>query len=132
MIISITGSRTITDYKLLCLAVNESRFDITKIISGGAAGIDSLARVYAYNHSIPFEEYPADWKKFGRRAGPIRNREMEKEIEGAIVLWNGASKGTLDYIKLVQASKKPLYLKQVTNKKYSNNSGQSKNSNSPV
>lgn len=119
MIVSITGSRTITDYKLVCLAVNESKFNITKIISGGAAGIDSLARIYAYNHGIPFEEYPADWKKFGKRAGPIRNKEMEEKIDAAIVLWNGVSKGTKHYISLVQASGKPLYLKQVENKKYS-------------
>lgn len=118
MIVSITGSRTITDYKLVCQAVNESKFDVTKIISGGAGGVDALARIYAYNHGIPFEEYPANWKLFGKRAGPIRNKEMEKQIEAAVVIWNGASKGTKHYIELVKASKKPLYLKQVANKVY--------------
>lgn len=125
MIISITGSRAITDYKLVCAAINESPFDladITKIISGGAGGVDTLAEIFAKNHGIPFEEYPANWKLYGKRAGPIRNKEMESKIEAAVVIWNGASKGTKHYIDLVKASGKPLYLKQVTNKKYKNSS----------
>lgn len=126
MIISITGSRTITDYKLVCQAVNESGFYVTKIISGGAGGIDTLAEIYAKANGIPFEEYPANWKLYGKRAGPIRNREMEKEIEAAVVIWNGASKGTKHYIDLVRASGKPLYLKQTTNKRYSNSIRQGK------
>lgn len=127
MIVSITGSRSITDYKLVCQAVNEFRavypkIEITKIISGGAAGVDSLARIYAYNHGIDFEEFPANWKLFGKRAGLIRNKEMEEKIDAAIVLWNGVSKGTQHYINLVKTSRKPLYLKQAVNKKYSSRS----------
>lgn len=122
MIISITGSRTITNYRLVCDAVRESGFKIDKIISGGAGGIDTLAEIYAKQHGIPFQEYPADWKKFGKRAGPIRNKEMADDIHAAIVIWNGISKGTADYIKQVEIRNKPLYLKQATNKHYSNNS----------
>ena len=122
MIVSITGSRSITDYKLVCAAVNESRFQITKIVSGGAAGVDTLAEVYAKNNGIEFEEYSAKWKIYGRRAGPIRNAEMAAVAEAAIIIWNGISKGSADYIKKIETMNKPLYLKKVSQKKYSNSS----------
>jgi hypothetical protein len=123
MIVSITGSRSVTDYKIVCEAVNQSRFRITKIISGGAGGVDTLAEIYAKNHGIEFEEFEANWKLYGRRAGPIRNGEMAAVAEAAIVVWNGESKGTLDYVNKIKKLGKPLYLKQVTNKKYSNHNG---------
>lgn len=55
-------------------------------------------------------KFPADWKEYGRRAGPIRNREMMQAaayecVQGAIVLvlalpsHKGTSKGTLGAIK---------------------------------
>ena len=47
--------------------------------------------------------FPADWKKWGKAAGPIRNREMllyAKERAPVIVaFWNGISSGTRDMIE---------------------------------
>lgn len=119
MIVSITGSRTITDYKLVAQAAKESGFKITEIISGGAGGVDTVAEIFAKINGIPFKEYPADWKTFGKRAGHLRNGTMSEVAEAAIVVWNGVSKGTADYIKKIEALGKPLYLKKVENKKYS-------------
>lgn len=127
MIVSITGSRTIFDYKLVCQAVNESRFTITKIISGGAGGVDTLAEVYAKNHGIEFEEFPANWKMYGKRAGLLRNKEMAAVAEAAIVVWNGKSTGTKDYVS--HLGDKPVHLKIVTDKKYGHASRKSKDSN---
>ena len=44
---------------------------------------------------------PADWKKHGRAAGPIRNQQMldEGKADVVVALWDGKSRGTLDMIQ---------------------------------
>lgn len=59
------------------------------IISGGARGADTLARVYAFERDIPFEEYPAKWDVYGKSAGYRRNAEMVKEASMLIAMWDG-------------------------------------------
>lgn len=46
------------------------------LVHGDARGADTLAKEWAEHVGLPIEAYPADWKKHGKRAGPIRNREM--------------------------------------------------------
>lgn len=52
---------------------------ITHIIQGGADGADALAREWALARCVPLTTYPANWSKYGKRAGPIRNHQMAKE-----------------------------------------------------
>lgn len=55
---------------------------ITLIINGACRGADKLSSKVAKELGIPFVEYPADWKLYGKPAGPIRNEEMlECEID---------------------------------------------------
>ena len=49
------------------------------VIEGEARGADLMAREWAEFAGIPFEPYPADWKRLGKAAGMIRNRQMLKE-----------------------------------------------------
>lgn len=46
------------------------------IIEGGAHGVDTHAREWAEMNYIPHWEFPANWTKHGKSAGPIRNRYM--------------------------------------------------------
>ena len=46
------------------------------VISGGARGPDSIAAETCEEFDIDFEEYPANWDAFGKRAGIIRNEQM--------------------------------------------------------
>lgn len=39
-------------------------------------GADFWAFIWAKNHNVEHEPYPADWKAFGRAAGPLRNTKM--------------------------------------------------------
>ena len=48
----------------------------TVIIEGGAAGADARAREWARYYGVANETFPADWRKHGKAAGPIRNRQM--------------------------------------------------------
>lgn len=46
------------------------------VIEGEARGADTHARLACEKHRIPFESYPANWEKYGKAAGPIRNKQM--------------------------------------------------------
>lgn len=49
------------------------------IVEGECSGADMLARQAAIECEIPFRGYPAQWKKYGNAAGPIRNQQMIDE-----------------------------------------------------
>lgn len=51
----------------------------TELIEGGAAGADSIAREEAKLIGFKVTEFKAQWDKFGRAAGPIRNQQMLNE-----------------------------------------------------
>lgn len=46
------------------------------IVCGGASGADNLAFLYALDHGHFFVVHNADWGKYGKSAGPIRNKQM--------------------------------------------------------
>ena len=50
--------------------------DVTEIISGGAAGIDTCARHYALSHGIKLTEFLPDYRRFGRAAPLKRNLDI--------------------------------------------------------
>jgi hypothetical protein len=102
----IAGSRTIQDYSICLRAVEASGFEITRILSGHAKGVDRMGESYAYFKKIPCDLYPANWAKYGRSAGVIRNKEMADTAEALIAIWDGESRGTLNMIEI--AKKKGL------------------------
>lgn len=80
------------------------------IISGGARGADTLAREYARERNLPFEEYPAKWEIYGKSAGYKRNAEMVKEADALIAIWDGESKGTQHSIQLAEKKAIPIHI----------------------
>lgn len=64
------------------------------IIHGAASGADTCAREWALRNGISQEEFHADWKKYGRRAGYIRNNDMLHLGKPDIVLAFPGGKGT--------------------------------------
>lgn len=67
-------------------------FDV--MIHGAAPGADSLAGAWAKHHNMPVEVYPADWQKYGKRAGPIRNAQMLREGKPDVVIAFPGGRGT--------------------------------------
>lgn len=98
MRVLVCGSRDFNDYETLEKELNG--YDITEVIEGEARGADKLSRVYAEHRGIPVKGYPADWTLFGRRAGPIRNRQMLTEGKpDCVVAFRGPnSRGTQNMI----------------------------------
>lgn len=76
----------------------------TVIIQGEAKGADSIAKMWAYDHDIPVESYPANWDKYGKRAGFIRNHQMLKEGNPNLVIAFPGGKGTQMMVMLAKAA----------------------------
>jgi hypothetical protein len=78
--------------------------DITIITGGCPTGADDLAASFAMVHWTVYKEYKANWVKYGRPAGPIRNQEMiDKEHPDLVVAFPGKT-GTADMIRKARRS----------------------------
>lgn len=104
----IAGSRTFTDYALLCERC--CRMRITEVVSGGARGADLLGEKFAEEHDIPVKRFPAQWDKYGKSAGYKRNDLMAKYAESCVVFWDGVSKGTKHMIDLANKNSLKLHI----------------------
>lgn len=81
-----------------------------KIISGGAKGADSFAEEFAEARNIETKVYKADWKKYGNRAGFLRNKKIVKNCDVVVAFWDGESKGTKITIDLAKEAGKKVYI----------------------
>lgn len=103
--IAISGSRGFTDFwRFVGVLDSILKLDKTKssirLFEGGARGIDKLAVQYTVVRKVKHERFEADWDKFGKRAGILRNIEMIDASDMVIAFWDGSSKGTkhaIDY-----------------------------------
>jgi predicted Rossmann-fold nucleotide-binding protein len=68
------------------------------VIEGGATGADAHARRWAIEKGIWHETYPANWQRFGRSAGTLRNAQMLREGRPDIVIVFPGGAGTLDML----------------------------------
>lgn len=74
----------------------------TVIIEGEARGADTIARDAALALGFEVRRFPADWKKYGRAAGPIRNREMLDQKPDLVIAFHSdlsKSRGTADTVR---------------------------------
>lgn len=96
MKIIVAGSRTFNNYELLKSSLDKiigEEKDIT-IVSGTARGADTLGEQYAKEKGFMIDRYPAEWDKYGKSAGYIRNKTMAQNADACVLFWDGLSKGT--------------------------------------
>lgn len=101
----IAGSRYFDNYEYLKEKMDwvlQNIKDNIVVISGAAPGADTLGEKYAVEKGYDIISKPADWSKYGRSAGPIRNREMAKIADACVCFWDGKSKGTKNMITLAK------------------------------
>ena len=105
----VVGSRSINNYELIKKHLDKLLINHKKvaIVSGGARGVDSLAKRYAMERKYFYKEFKADWDNLGKRAGFIRNRVMhqylsKQKMRGCVAFWDGQSKGTADNFRLAK------------------------------
>lgn len=82
----------------------------TEIVSGAARGVDTMGENIAFIQGIPVKSFPADWDKYGKRAGYLRNREMGLYADVLLAVWDGSSRGTKMMIDIMQELKKPVFI----------------------
>lgn len=86
MRVIIAGGRNFTDRHAVTDAIIASGFIITECVCGGASGADNLGALICHARGIPVRLFPADWQIYGKRAGPVRNRQMAEYAEALIAL----------------------------------------------
>lgn len=69
------------------------------IISGMARGADMMAYDWAVVNWCEVAEYPANWDKHGKAAGPIRNQQMLDEGKPDLVIAFKGGNGTIDMVR---------------------------------
>lgn len=78
------------------------------IVSGCASGADAIGERYAEENGFEVEKHPADWHKYGRSAGPRRNRQMAEICDNVICFWDEKSRGTKSMIDCAKKLNKPV------------------------
>lgn len=112
----IAGSRDFDDYWLLHRVIyalsDDPAFDgkDISIVSGMARGADALGYMFAHKNNIQVYEYPANWPKYGKRAGYVRNEAMGQFADGLVAFWDKQSRGTAHMIQFMHKQNKPVYV----------------------
>ena len=98
----VAGGRDFDDWirlrDALCLLLRPG----DTVISGTAAGADRLGEKWAtaQKELVSLDRMPAEWDKYGKRAGYVRNAAMAAKADGVIVFWDGKSQGTRHMIDI--------------------------------
>jgi hypothetical protein len=75
----------------------EKLLPVAMVISGGCRGVDLCGEAWAAMHGIPVQRFTPNWDRYGKRAGPVRNREMAEVATDLAVFPGGA--GTKNMIE---------------------------------
>lgn len=91
--ILVCGGRDYRDQEAVYRALDavHAKRVVSCIIAGAASGADHLAYNWAKDRGVEVLEFPADWKTYGKAAGPIRNQQMldEGQPDGVVAFPGG-------------------------------------------
>lgn len=109
----VCGGRDYADRAMVHAVLRRLNYDspgTVGILHGAARGADTLAGEWARANRIPCRPMPADWPRFGRMAGPVRNQQMLDEHPGHVLLVVAfpGGRGTLDMMTKARAAGIPV------------------------
>lgn len=78
------------------------------VVSGGAKGVDQLAWEIAHQRGVTCIELLPDYGRYGRAAPLIRDREIVKEADLVLAVWDGTSRGTRYVMEQCTKTNTPL------------------------
>ena len=78
------------------------------LISGGARGVDTLARQAAKLLGMPIWEIYPQYQLYGRTAPLIRNQQIIQNADLVLAFWDHSSRGTKHAIYLALKMEKEL------------------------
>lgn len=109
----IAGSRTFNyiNPSFLASVLSHIEIDINdlEIVEGCARGVDWAAGSLAKEDNLKHKDFPADWTKYGKAAGHIRNAEMADYADALLIIWDGESKGSAGMKEQMLKRNKPVY-----------------------
>jgi len=79
-----------------------ARYAISEVIEGGAAGADRIGRMWAKERGVRCTTVNAEWDKYGKRAGYLRNKRMRDEFAPDAVIALPGGVGTQMMIGLAR------------------------------
>jgi len=104
----VAGSRTYSDYARLAADLDRllsRRLPDVMIVTGACPrGADALAARYARERGLELREFRARWERWGKLAGPIRNRHLADFGNALLVYWDGRSPGTASMIREAESA----------------------------
>lgn len=121
MKVIVAGGRDFDDARMLndvlcrlywCCGTDSIDPDL-QVVSGMAKGADMLGWEWAQRHLVhdePVIEMPADWEKYGKAAGVIRNQDMSHIGDELVAFWDGRSTGTKNMIEKMVNAMKPAHI----------------------
>ncbi len=112
MVLAIVGSRTFDDKKLFEETMTE--WIVThgqipdEVVSGGAAGADTVAERWARTHNIVVNIMKPDWRRHGKAAGILRNTDIVNACTHMVAFPSEAGRGTQDSIRKARVAGKEV------------------------
>lgn len=107
----IAGTRTLrASVEEISGYIKKFNLNPTEIVSGREKkGIDHCGEEWADAKGIRVKPFPANWAKFGRPAGPIRNVQMAEYADELLLIWNGKSSGSTSMKEAMENLGKPVW-----------------------
>jgi predicted Rossmann fold nucleotide-binding protein DprA/Smf involved in DNA uptake len=97
LVVAVVGSRSITTCQALMRRLDalHALRCVAEVVSGGAAGVDTLAAQWTMRNLVPLTELLPDYRAHGKAATHVRNAEIVKRADLVLLCWDGESTGTL-------------------------------------
>lgn len=95
--VAVVGSRGMVHVPGLLARLAEllAAGELAQVVSGGAAGVDSLAADWCRAHQVPLLVLRPDYAAHGPAAPHVRNAAIVQRADLVLVVWDGRSRGTL-------------------------------------
>lgn len=98
-LILVSGSREFPSPDLVKEHIRKEVTAHDRVMHGCARGVDTWAEEAARAIGATILRRPADWDRYGKRAGMLRNEVMFEEARQAndlriLIFWDGQSRGT--------------------------------------
>lgn len=103
--VAVVGSRRASGYSVEQI-ISHLPPATSELVSGGAAGIDTMAEEAAKRLDLPIKIFYPDYQVNGRLAPLIRNSQIVEYADFVLAFWDHKSRGTANTLsRCVQANK---------------------------